>query len=130
MAAKIIRATGRRKCAIARVILKNGNEPIKVNGREVSEFFKNERLCIEVQKPLKATDKIGQFSISILCDGGGLAGQADAAKLGIARALVMFDPALRTPLRNEGLLTRDAREVERKKYGRSGARKRFQFSKR
>jgi len=130
VAEKIIRALGRRKRAVARIIMKNGNDPIKVNGRALEEYFKNERLRIEIEKPLKVTEKTGLFSITARCDGGGMTGQADAIKLGIARALVQVDPLLRAVLRKEGLLTRDPREVERKKYGRSGARKRFQFSKR
>ncbi len=130
MAEKTFSAIGRRKRAVARVILKNGSDPIKVNGRDLTDFFKNERLRISVEKPLKVTEKTGQFSITANCDGGGMTGQAEALQLGIARALVVFDPTMRALLRKEGLLTRDAREVERKKYGRSGARKRFQFSKR
>jgi small subunit ribosomal protein S9 len=130
VAEKIIRSVGRRKRAVARIVMKSGNDPIKVNGRELADYFKNERLRIEVEKPLKVTEKVGSFSITALCDGGGMTGQADAIKLGIARALIQVDPGLRVALRKEGLLTRDPREVERKKYGRSGARKRFQFSKR
>jgi small subunit ribosomal protein S9 len=130
VAEKVIRATGRRKRGVARVQIKSGNDPIKVNQREVMAYFNNPRLRDEIEKPLKVTEKLGLFSVTALCRGGGLTGQADAIKLGIARALVKLDPALRTALRKAGLLTRDSREVERKKYGRSGARKRFQFSKR
>ncbi|MFH0919333.1 MAG: 30S ribosomal protein S9 [Fibrobacterota bacterium] len=121
---------GRRKNAVARVRMFPGGESILVNGRELMEYFKNERLKIEVEKPLRITEKFGQYSVKATLTSGGLSGQADALKLGIARALCVAEPALRTILKKAGLLTRDPRIVERKKYGRSGARKRYQFSKR
>lgn len=126
----VIRTIGRRKNAVARVRLFPGADPIKVNGRELMEYFKNERLKIEVEKPLRITEKLGVITALATLTSGGLSGQADALKLGIARALCVADPALRGILKKEGLLTRDPRIVERKKYGRSGARKRYQFSKR
>ena len=126
----MIRTIGRRKNAIARVRLFPGGDSIMANGRELMEYFKNERLKLEVEKPLRLTEKLGQFTVIATLTSGGLAGQADALKLGTARALCVADPVLRAILKKEGLLTRDPRIVERKKYGRSGARKRYQFSKR
>jgi len=130
VAAKVVRAIGRRKTAVARVMLKSGAESIKANGTELKAYFKNDRLVIEIEKPLKLVEKLGQFSIHANLSGGGLTGQAEALQLGIARALCIVDPTLKTALKKEKMLTRDAREVERKKYGRAGARRRFQFSKR
>lgn len=130
MAKKEIRAVGRRKTAVARVRMVPGNEPIKVNGRDILEYFCNERYKFDTETPLRLTEKMGSFSINISLDGGGPTGQAAAARLGIARALCLADGSLRAVLKKEGMLTRDAREVERQKYGRKGARARYQFSKR
>jgi small subunit ribosomal protein S9 len=130
LAKKEIRAVGRRKTAVARVRMVPGNEPIKVNGRDILEYFCNERYKFDAETPLRLTEKMGSFSITIALDGGGPTGQAGAARLGIARALCLADSSLRAVLKKEGMLTRDAREVERQKYGRKGARAGYQFSKR
>ena len=129
-AAKPIRTTGRRKASVARVILKAGAGPMSVNGRDVKEYFKRETLLIEIEKPLRLTERIDHYTIWARLDGGGLTGQAHALRHGITRALCVAEPELRTALKKAGLITRDAREVERKKYGKAGARRNFQFSKR
>lgn len=121
---------GRRKEASARVRLKPGVGQILVNGKPVDEYLARDVLVMVANQPFQATETVGRFDIRARCDGGGLSGQAGALRLGIARALVKHDGKYLTPLRKAGLLTRDAREVERKKYGQPGARKRFQFSKR
>jgi small subunit ribosomal protein S9 len=123
-------ATGRRKNATARVRLVPGKGKIKVNGRELLDYFKREVLKMVVEQPLEATDTMGKFDITANIRGGGLSGQAEALRLGIARALLKWNEEFRADLRTGGFLTRDPREVERKKYGRPKARKRFQFSKR
>ena len=124
-------ATGRRKEATARVWLyKDGSGRIIVNGRKPTMFFCREDLVIHTIEPLRATDMEGKFDIRVKVRGGGISGQAGAIRHGIARALVEANPELRTILRRGGFLTRDPRMVERKKYGRPKARKRFQFSKR
>ena len=122
--------TGRRKRAVARVILRSGKGEIKVNGRAFDHYFPSEAARATVRQPLLATETADKFDILINTDGGGISGQAGAAKLGIARALMEFNAELRGKLKGLGLLTRDARQHERKKYGQKGARKRFQFSKR
>jgi small subunit ribosomal protein S9 len=122
--------TGRRKKAVARVFLRPGNGAITVNGRPYNEYFTTETARAVVRQPLLATETSEKFDVLILADGGGYAGQADAARLGIARALVEFNTELRSRLKSAGYLTRDPRAHERKKYGQKGARKRFQFSKR
>ena len=124
------RATGRRKTSVARVILKPGEGKAVVNQRPFESYFHSEALRQEVQQPLLATETSGKFDLSILAHGGGIHGQAGAVRLGIARALLVFNPELRSKLRQGGFLTRDPRAKERKKYGQKGARKRFQFSKR
>jgi small subunit ribosomal protein S9 len=124
------RATGRRKTSVARVILRPGEGTVKVNGRAFDSYFPSEALRTIVQQPLVETEHQGQFNILINAFGGGVHGQAGAARLGIARALLVFNPELRPKLRQGGFLTRDPRAKERKKYGQKGARKRFQFSKR
>jgi len=124
------RATGRRKKSVARVILRPGSGVLTVNRRPFESFFPAEALRLEVRQPLVATETEGQFDIMILASGGGVHGQAGAARHGIARALLAFNPELRPKLRQGGFLTRDPRAKERKKYGQKGARKRFQFSKR
>ena len=123
-------ATGRRKTAVARVILRPGEGKIVVNHQPFNAYFPSEALRAEVQFPLAHTELAGKFDILVNAAGGGIHGQAGAAQLGIARALVVFNPDLRSRLRQGGFLTRDPRAKERKKYGQKGARKRFQFSKR
>jgi small subunit ribosomal protein S9 len=125
-----IRATGRRKTAIARVRLVPGEGKIVVNGREMDEHFPREMWRKKVRQPLEATGASDRFDVHATITGGGLTGQADAMSLGIARALEKYDPELRHTLKEAGLLRRDARIKERKKYGQRGARARFQFSKR
>ncbi|GMW01351.1 MAG: 30S ribosomal protein S9 [Candidatus Hydrogenedentota bacterium] len=127
---KDITAIGRRKTSSARVRLKPGTGVIKVNGLPVDEYLTRETLVMVARQPLDVTENGDKLDVFARCDGGGKAGQAGALRLGIARALVEMDPKYVTPLRRAKLLTRDAREVERKKYGQPGARKRFQFSKR
>ncbi len=122
--------TGRRKRAVARVFLRSGNGVIKVNGRTFENYFPSEASRAIVKQPLLATETADKFDILITTNGGGPVGQAGAAKLGIARALIEFNAELRAKLKGLGFLTRDARQHERKKYGQKGARKRFQFSKR
>ncbi|MGD0201144.1 MAG: 30S ribosomal protein S9 [Bryobacteraceae bacterium] len=122
--------TGRRKSAVARVFLRPGKGQITVNSRTFEEYFATEACRTVVRQPLLATEMADRFDVLILTDGGGIDGQAGAAKLGIARALVVFNVELRPRLKELGLLTRDPRKHERKKYGQKGARKRFQFSKR
>ncbi len=123
-------ATGRRKTAVCRVILRPGEGKMLVNRQAFDVYFPSEALRAEVQQPLGITELTGKFDILMNCAGGGIHGQAGAARLGIARALVIFNPELRSRLRQGGFLTRDPRAKERKKYGQKGARKRFQFSKR
>ena len=122
--------TGRRKTAIARVFLREGNGKITVNGRDVDEFFGNREYVYVVKQPLAVTDNDGKYDILINVSGGGVNGQAGACRLGIARSLVKLDESNRPALKANGYLTRDARMVERKKYGQRGARRKFQFSKR
>jgi len=123
-------AIGRRKAARARVRMKPGTGKVVINGRTIEDYLAREVLVMIAKQPFDATGSAGKYDVRALCEGGGLAGQAGALRLGIARALVKMDANARVPLRRAGLLTRDAREVERKKYGQPGARKRFQFSKR
>jgi len=122
--------TGRRKRSVARVFLRPGKGEIKVNNRSFENYFPTESSRAMVRQPLAATETMEKFDLLILTDGGGVAGQAGAARLGIARALVEFNAELRGRLKKLGFLTRDPRAHERKKYGQKGARKRFQFSKR
>jgi len=123
-------ATGRRKTSVARVRLQPGEGTIYMNGRAVGEYLRRDSLEMILVQPLELTETRNTFDINISTQGGGLRGQAGAASLGIARALTIYDPEMRTALKRGGFLTRDAREKERKKYGLAGARKRFQFSKR
>jgi small subunit ribosomal protein S9 len=123
-------ATGRRKTAVARVILRPGDGKIVINRKAFNDYFPSEALRAEVQFPLAQTELTGKFDILVNATGGGIHGQAGAAKLGIARALLLFNADLRSKLRQGGFLTRDPRAKERKKYGQKGARKKFQFSKR
>ncbi len=122
--------TGRRKSAVARVFLRPGKGQITVNERPFEEFFATEACRAIARQPLLATETTEKFDVLVLTDGGGPVGQAGAVRLGIARALVEFNAELRPRLKELGLLTRDPRKHERKKYGQKGARKRFQFSKR
>jgi small subunit ribosomal protein S9 len=122
--------TGRRKRGIARVFLRPGSGKITINGRAFENYFPTEAGRAPVRQALATVEMPDRFDILILANGGGVAGQAGAIKLGIARALVEFNAELRAPLKKAGLLTRDPREHERKKYGQKGARARFQFSKR
>jgi len=123
-------SVGRRKNAIARVRLIDGSGKITVNKREFENYFPLEIQRDEIMKPFKVTDTMGRYDVMIRVNGGGPVGQAGAVRLGIARSLVTIDEDARTTLRGAGLLTRDPRMVERKKYGQKKARKRFQFSKR
>lgn len=123
-------ATGRRKTSVARVILRPGEGKLVVNRRPVDSYFPSQAMRSEIQQPLVATELAGKFDVLINARGGGIHGQAGASRLGIARALAVFNPELRPRLRQGGFLTRDPRAKERKKYGQKGARKRFQFSKR
>ena len=125
-----IQKVGRRKTATARVLLRPGTGQWKVNGRSLEEYFPRETHRIRAVEPLKVTGLEGQFDVLVRVDGGGLTGQADSVRMGLARAVVEHDEETRPALREKGLLTRDPRKVERKKPGRPKARKRFQFSKR
>jgi len=122
--------TGRRKSSIARVWLAPGKGNIKINNRTLDNYFGREALSNIVEKPLKVVNKRTEVDIFAKVEGGGFTGQAGAIQHGIARALLQYDPTLRLALKKEGLLTRDARMKERKKYGQRGARARYQFSKR
>ncbi len=122
--------TGRRKTSAARVFLRPGTGTIKVNDREFANFFPTETLRMAIRQPMLLTETADKFDVVATVDGGGVSGQAGAMRLGITRALVEYNGELRSRLKKEGLLTRDARAKERKKYGLAGARKRFQFSKR
>ena len=128
---EVINALGRRKSAVARVYLSTGKGNITINGRTLEEYFKEDTLRYIVKQALELTDTTASFDIKANLDGGGIKGQAEALRLAIARALCKVDTeAYRPVLKSNGFLTRDAREVERKKPGQPGARRRFQFSKR
>ena len=122
--------TGRRKTSVARVFLRSGEGKITVNGRQFENYFTLETLRATAAQPLTVTGTAEKFNVSVNVTGGGPNGQAGAVRHGIARALLQFDATLRGALKAEGLLTRDSRMKERKKYGQPGARKRFQYSKR
>jgi small subunit ribosomal protein S9 len=122
--------TGRRKSAIARVYLRPGSGEFKVNGRAFEVYFVTPAQRASAMQPLVSTEMAATFNVIARVDGGGVNGQADAVKLGIARALMLFNAELRKKLKSEGMVTRDSRGKERKKYGQKGARKRFQYSKR
>ncbi|HSS75416.1 MAG TPA: 30S ribosomal protein S9 [Thermoanaerobaculia bacterium] len=122
--------TGRRKTAAARVYLRPGAGEVKVNGRTLDVYFPNEVLKMVIKQPLQLTETVEKFDITVTVAGGGSAGQAGAIRHGISRALLEFNIELRDRLKSAGLLTRDPRKKERKKYGQKGARARFQFSKR
>ena len=127
---EIVNALGRRKAAIARVYVKEGSGKIMINKREFETYFPSSILQYVVKQPLNKLGVVDKYDININLQGGGYKGQSEAARLGIARALVKINPDNKPPLRAEGFMTRDPREVERKKPGRPKARKRFQFSKR
>ncbi len=130
MAAVQYYGTGRRKTSTARVFLRPGTGSVSINRRPFDAVFPTEALRTQIRQPLIVTDTADKFDVIATVAGGGVSGQAGAVRLGIARALVEYNSELRKPLKAEGLLTRDARAKERKKYGMAGARKRFQFSKR
>lgn len=130
MADEVYAATGRRKESVAQVRLRPGSGKIMVNGKEVNAYLCRANVVTAALKPLEVTESMGRFDVDCVCRGGGLTGQAGAISLGIARALIIYDEELRTLLKRNGLLTRDSRMVERKKYGLVKARKRYQFSKR
>ncbi|GMU96414.1 MAG: 30S ribosomal protein S9 [Ignavibacterium sp.] len=121
---------GRRKTSVARVILKNGSGKVTVNGREFEDYFPQLLSREDILAPFKVTNTEGKYDVFVNVDGGGTTGQAQAVRLGISRALIDINPEFRPALKAEGFLRRDPRMVERKKYGRPKARKRFQFSKR
>jgi small subunit ribosomal protein S9 len=123
-------ATGRRKTSVARVSLTPGSGQFQINGRSLEDYFPRESLRMMIQSPLQVVGVLGRYDVRATLNGGGVAGQAGALRHGIARALQRLDPGHRPAIKKAGLLTRDAREVERKKYGQRGARARFQFSKR
>ncbi|MBI2606554.1 MAG: 30S ribosomal protein S9 [Deltaproteobacteria bacterium] len=127
---QVFHGVGKRKTAIARVYMQSGQGKITVNAREFEEFFRRPTSRMIVMQPLELTGHVGKFDISVNVRGSGPAAQADATKYGIARALLEFNADLRAQLKKAGFVTRDSREVERKKYGMSGARKRYQYSKR
>jgi len=127
---QITHTIGRRKEAVCRVYLKPGSGKWDINGRTLGDYFPRPALVAAIQQPFTATDKLGQYDVKANVNGGGQTGQAGALRLAVARALVKIDETHRRKLRDLGLLTRDARAVERKKPGRPKARKRFQFSKR
>jgi len=125
-----IQTVGRRKTSVARVLLRPGNGAWSVNGRSLAEYFPRETHRLRIEEPFHVTETEGRFDVRVRVSGGGVTGQSDAVRLGLARALVSHDEELRPSLRQNGMLTRDPRKVERKKPGRPKARKRFQFSKR
>lgn len=127
---EVINAIGRRKAAVARVYVSEGTGKIVINKREINNYFPSQLLQYVVKQPLNKLGVDGKYDIKINLNGGGFTGQAEAARLGIARALVKINPEDKSALRSEGFMTRDPRVVERKKPGQPGARKRFQFSKR
>ena len=130
MHATTTRAIGRRKTSVARVILTPGTGKIQINNRPFEDYFPLATMQTEISRPLVVTENSGKFDVRVSVEGGGMTGQAGAISLGIARALVQVNEEFRPALRGAGLMTRDPRMVERKKYGQKKARKRFQFSKR
>ncbi len=127
---EVVNTVGRRKAAVARVFVKDGNGKITINHKELAAYFPLEILQYEVKQPLLATETAESYDVTINLVGGGIKGQAEAARLGIARALCEINAEYRPVLKKNGFLTRDPREVERKKPGQPGARRKFQFSKR
>ena len=129
-AKQVFYGTGRRKESVARVFIKFGSGKISINGRTVDEYFRNVNWRNRAVEPLKFTDTVNAVDVVATVKGGGVGGQSGAMRMGLSRALAVFNPELRSGLRKNGFLTRDSRMKERKKYGQKGARKRFQFSKR
>ncbi len=127
---EVVNAIGRRKSAVARIYVKEGKGKITVNERELQDYFPLQQLRYIIQQPLNVTEASDKFDITVNLQGGGIKGQAEALRLAIARALVQMKPESKEVLKSNKLLTRDPREVERKKPGQPGARRRFQFSKR
>ena len=127
---EIINTIGRRKTSVARIYVKPGKGTITVNDRDLKEYFVSEILQTKINQPFSAVNELGKYDVSINVQGGGVTGQAEAIRMAIARALVDLNAEFRPSLKKEGFLTRDPRMVERKKYGRRKARRRFQFSKR
>ncbi len=127
---EVTNTIGRRKTSVARVYLKNGTGGITVNGRDYKEYFPTMPLQYRLHQPFNITETASQYDVNVNVKGGGITGQIEAVRLGIARALVEINPDFKTALKAEGLMTRDPRMVERKKYGQPKARKKFQFSKR
>lgn len=127
---EIINTIGRRKTSVARIYLQPGKGDITVNNKDMADYFPVDIMQIIVKQPLQTVEADGKYDIKVNVDGGGVKGQAEAVRLAIARALCEVDGEFRGPLKKEGFLTRDSRMVERKKYGRRKARRRFQFSKR
>ena len=127
---EVVNTVGRRKAAVARVYVKPGKGQITINHKALAEYFSLDILCFQVKQPLLATNTLENYDITINLVGGGIKGQAEAARLGIARALCVIDAEMRPVLKKAGFLTRDSRVVERKKPGQPGARRKFQFSKR
>jgi len=125
-----INTVGRRKAAVARIYVNEGKGQITINHKDYKEYFPEERLQYVVEQPIKIAEVEGKYDIKVNLDGGGFKGQAEALRLAIARALIKIDPEIKPILKSNGLVTRDPREVERKKPGQPKARKRFQFSKR
>ena len=123
-------STGRRKSSVARVYMTPGSGQVMINNKSLDDFFGRETARMVVKQPMELLDMVGRFDVKVNVHGGGMTGQAGAIRLGISRALLEYDESLRSPLRQAGFLTRDAREVERKKVGLHKARKRPQFSKR
>lgn len=127
---QVYNATGRRKSAVARVYLLEGKGNITINGKDIKDYFPSELMQYVVKQPLEVLNLLGNYDVKVNLDGGGVKGQAEALRLGIARALVEINPEHKPTLKANGFMTRDPREVERKKPGQPKARKRFQFSKR
>jgi small subunit ribosomal protein S9 len=127
---EVVNTIGRRKSAVARIYVNEGKGNITINKRELNEYFPTTTLQYIVKQPLNIAEAIEKYDIKVNLDGGGIKGQAEALRLAISRALIKIDPELRKELKSAGFLTRDPREIERKKPGQPGARKKFQFSKR
>lgn len=127
---EVINTLGRRKTAVARIYLKDGNGAIIINGRDYKEYFPTGTLQYVVTQSLEIAESVGKYDIKVNLHGGGITGQAEALRLAISKALIEINPEMRPPLKAKGLLRRDPRMVERKKPGQPGARKKFQFSKR
>jgi small subunit ribosomal protein S9 len=127
---EVINTLGRRKKSVARVYMQNGTGSVTVNGRDFKEYFPTMPLQYRIHQPFMLTETEGKYDVKVNVRGGGITGQIEAVRLGIARALVEVDAEMKTKLKEEGLMTRDPRMVERKKYGQPKARKKFQFSKR